>query len=84
LEDPPKFTQIFIFGLKIYHLATLVQGEVISVPLFALVSFPSSLSEEKKQMRYFDKDFLHQSTLSDNYLKITVGFCLLHGDQMSL
>jgi hypothetical protein len=22
-EDPPKFTQIVIFGLKIYHLATL-------------------------------------------------------------
>jgi hypothetical protein len=24
LQDPPKFTQIRIFGLKIYHLATLV------------------------------------------------------------
>jgi hypothetical protein len=24
LQDPPKFTQIGIFGLKIYHLATLV------------------------------------------------------------
>jgi hypothetical protein len=23
LPDPPKFTQIAIFGLKIYHLATL-------------------------------------------------------------
>jgi hypothetical protein len=23
LQDPPKFTQIWIFGLKIYHLATL-------------------------------------------------------------
>jgi hypothetical protein len=23
LQDPPKFTQIGIFGLKIYHLATL-------------------------------------------------------------
>jgi hypothetical protein len=23
LKDPPKFTQIGIFGLKIYHLATL-------------------------------------------------------------
>jgi hypothetical protein len=22
LQDPPKFTQIVIFGLKIYHLAT--------------------------------------------------------------
>jgi hypothetical protein len=24
LQDPPKFTQIGIFGLKINHLATLV------------------------------------------------------------
>jgi hypothetical protein len=24
LQDPPKFTQIWIFGLKIYHLATQV------------------------------------------------------------
>jgi hypothetical protein len=24
LKDPPKFTQIGTFGLKIYHLATLV------------------------------------------------------------
>jgi hypothetical protein len=23
IKDPPKFTQIWIFGLKIYHLATL-------------------------------------------------------------
>jgi hypothetical protein len=23
-RDPPKFTKIFFFGLKIYHLATLV------------------------------------------------------------
>jgi hypothetical protein len=25
LQDPPKFTQIWIFGLKIYHLATLLE-----------------------------------------------------------
>jgi hypothetical protein len=25
LQDPPKFTQIWIFGLKICHLATLIQ-----------------------------------------------------------
>jgi hypothetical protein len=25
LQDPPKFTQIAIFGLKIYHLATLIE-----------------------------------------------------------
>jgi hypothetical protein len=24
LQDPPKFTQIGIFGLKLFHLATLV------------------------------------------------------------
>jgi hypothetical protein len=25
-QDPPKFTQIGIFGVKIYHLATPVSG----------------------------------------------------------
>jgi hypothetical protein len=24
LQDPPKFTQIGIFGMKVYHLATLL------------------------------------------------------------
>jgi predicted secreted protein len=27
LQDPPKFTQIGIFGLKIWHLATLFLDE---------------------------------------------------------
>jgi hypothetical protein len=27
LQDPPKFTQIGIFGLKIYHLATLLRSQ---------------------------------------------------------
>jgi hypothetical protein len=27
LQDPPKFTQNGIFGLKIYHLATLVRAD---------------------------------------------------------
>jgi hypothetical protein len=26
-QGPPKFNQIWIFGLKIYHLATLVPGQ---------------------------------------------------------
>jgi hypothetical protein len=28
-QDPPKFTQIWIFGLKICHLATLDSGTLI-------------------------------------------------------
>jgi hypothetical protein len=38
LQDPPKFTQIWIFGLKTNHLATLAwrgflqQGEVLMHP----------------------------------------------------
>jgi hypothetical protein len=31
LQDPPKFTQIWIFGLKIYHLATLL-GRYVGIP----------------------------------------------------
>jgi hypothetical protein len=34
LQDLPKFTQIGIFGLKIYRLATLLQKEVVSSLLF--------------------------------------------------
>jgi hypothetical protein len=30
-QDPPNFTQIEISGLKIYHLATLVQEEAINM-----------------------------------------------------
>jgi hypothetical protein len=37
LQDPPKFTNIDIFGLKIYHLATLVLKTVPSSPKFAYV-----------------------------------------------
>jgi hypothetical protein len=29
LQDPPKFTQIVILGLKIYHLATLVLSKIV-------------------------------------------------------
>jgi hypothetical protein len=28
IQGPPKFTQIGIFGLKIYHLATLHRSEI--------------------------------------------------------
>jgi hypothetical protein len=27
LQDPPKFTQIWIFGLKTNHLATLIETQ---------------------------------------------------------
>jgi hypothetical protein len=30
LQDPPKFIQIWIFGLKTNHLATLVIGSLFS------------------------------------------------------
>jgi hypothetical protein len=32
LQDPPKFTQIGVWGLKIYHLATLVCRAEPSLP----------------------------------------------------
>jgi hypothetical protein len=37
LKDPPKFTLIGIFGLKIYHLATLIPSARGS--LFVLENF---------------------------------------------
>jgi hypothetical protein len=47
LQHPPKFTQIVIFGLKIYHLATLVSG------LFPLVGQNSS----EDRIRQSDQQF---------------------------
>jgi hypothetical protein len=38
LRDPPKFTQVCIFGLKIYHLATLVELRTTIVQLLMLTS----------------------------------------------
>jgi hypothetical protein len=34
LQDPPKFTQIWIFGLKTNHLATLVLNQPFSIIYF--------------------------------------------------
>jgi hypothetical protein len=31
LQDPPKFTQIGIFRLKIYHLATLLETRLLHI-----------------------------------------------------
>jgi hypothetical protein len=33
LQDPPKFTQIWIFGLKTNHLATLAPTVFIVFPM---------------------------------------------------
>jgi hypothetical protein len=35
LEDPPKFTQIGIFGLKTNHLATLLDNENRTINYFS-------------------------------------------------
>jgi hypothetical protein len=49
LQGPPKFTQSGIFGLKIYHLATLVvsffpEKVMFSSPFFLNVSFLFTLT----------------------------------------
>jgi hypothetical protein len=44
LQDPPKFTQIGIFGLKICHLATLFRTEnltIVAPSNFILLCHPS-------------------------------------------
>jgi hypothetical protein len=40
LQDPAKFTQIAIFGLKIYHLAALV----VTLHVFYIPLNPGALS----------------------------------------
>jgi hypothetical protein len=36
LQDLPKFTQIWIFGLKIYHLATLIWTTLLSFSVLVI------------------------------------------------
>jgi hypothetical protein len=36
LQDPPKFTQIGIFGLKTNHLATLPYGELVWIKFYPI------------------------------------------------
>jgi hypothetical protein len=47
LQDPPKFTQIWIFGLKANHLATLVARWFIFKPKIAFWVNFESLGTEK-------------------------------------
>jgi hypothetical protein len=39
LQDPRKFTQSEIFGLKVYHLATLPSSLVVTLPTYIIVNF---------------------------------------------
>jgi hypothetical protein len=58
LQDPPKFTQLGIFGLKICHLATLLVAErgmlqpVAAV--MAYISIPSYLAQGQQEARRRD------------------------------
>jgi hypothetical protein len=51
LQDHPKFTQIRIFGLKIYHLATLASTltQILEIVLHL------SLSVSSHEMGYFHR-----------------------------
>jgi hypothetical protein len=46
LQDPPKFTQIGIFGLKIYHLATLPD----TLKVFDIRAIPLDQGEIRKKI----------------------------------
>jgi hypothetical protein len=48
LQDPPKFTQNGIFGLKIYHLATLL------VPLFPMILFLFTIKDDQYILAHGD------------------------------
>jgi hypothetical protein len=48
VQDPPKFTQIWIFGLKTNHLATLVHRRKVSAQSpFKHLHFDSKYHEEE-------------------------------------
>jgi hypothetical protein len=48
LQDPPKVTQIWIFGLKTNHLATLVPTQLASVHISSPKNLTSVLIEKGK------------------------------------
>jgi hypothetical protein len=49
-QDPPKITKIVIFGLKIYHLATLVSNDLSSVLACIKVKWVSNASLTKTEI----------------------------------
>jgi hypothetical protein len=55
LQDPPKFTQILIFGLKIHHLATVHNIDAVSVSIakkaFCVSHQPFRKNELSKKMK---------------------------------
>jgi hypothetical protein len=61
LQDTPKFTKNWIFGLKIYHLATLAQTQ------FSQNRYITLCAVEKDQnvwaMQYFSKN-CHERTIA--------------------
>jgi hypothetical protein len=51
LQDPPKFTQIAIFGLKTYHLATLRCGRKKLYPMSGTISLMKNFMNQKHIQR---------------------------------
>jgi hypothetical protein len=57
LQDPPKFTKSGIFGLKIFHLATLLSSTHAAKFLNRVcVGMELKLEEKKRQNFFRDKN----------------------------
>jgi hypothetical protein len=58
-QGPPKFTQIGIFGLKINHLATLLEPKIVFSPIFSdnnnkkFFFTANAISAKKKKKKKF-------------------------------
>jgi hypothetical protein len=53
LQDPPKFTQIWIFGLKTNHLATLVCVQTSTAHYLFTEGQTAQARKKTKNKKYF-------------------------------
>jgi hypothetical protein len=80
-QDPPKFTQIWIFGLKIYHLATLLgSSHAKLVFLIALVSMYNGI----RRIDFSNKEFFIQIKCMYVCMYVCTGDCCDDDDEQLL
>jgi hypothetical protein len=79
LQDPPKFIQIGIFGLKICHLATLQAGhpdecekrfpQYVAQPFCVQINIPHLPRKKTQKLGYF-RNFLELSNGEKNLVTL--------------
>jgi hypothetical protein len=70
LQDPPKITRIWIFGLKIYHLATLGGKEWLQ--LMQHFRFPENEGRQSKPKKVSNRHHLNSKFEAERVLGMEV------------